>query len=161
MNILEQLNQNIELLTKLSVEKRKSLINWFNKQNIEIQLLIFNEQKNQFFKLKSQAEHHSLIPLASFYLAINLHVEQEKQFDKKNASHSLQNLSKLTSFEIKKNKTMRAKEKREKLLNLISILKTLRAEKYSLRGISRYLRSKHRFDVSHAYIADFLKEFDL
>ena len=39
---------SLEFHAKLSKEKRKTLINWFNKQNIEFQILIFDEQKINF-----------------------------------------------------------------------------------------------------------------
>ena len=37
----EELSLKFQSLTKLSVEQRKKLINWFYKQNLEVQLLIF------------------------------------------------------------------------------------------------------------------------
>ena len=61
---------SFEFHTKLSKEQRKTLINWFNKQNIEFQILIFDEQKNQFFKLKNEGIDKKLLSLASFLLAI-------------------------------------------------------------------------------------------
>ena len=42
---------SLEFYTKLSQEQRKRLINWFKNQNVEFQILIFEEQRNQFFKL--------------------------------------------------------------------------------------------------------------
>ena len=45
---------SLEFHTKLSKEQRKKLINWFNKQNVEFQIMIFEEQRNQYFKLKNE-----------------------------------------------------------------------------------------------------------
>ena len=61
---------SLEFHTKLSKEQRKTLINWFNKQNIEFQILIFDEQKNQFFKLKNEGIDKKLLSLVSYLLAI-------------------------------------------------------------------------------------------
>jgi hypothetical protein len=160
MNI-NQLNQNIELQTKLSIEKRRSLVNWFNKQNVEIQLLVFNEQKNQYFKLKSTIEDQNIVSICAYYLAIAEFYNKEIVMNKKNKSQSLDNISKHLNLEIKKAKKLRKKEKREKLLNLISVVERLKDDGYSLRNISKYLAAKHRFNVSHVYIANFIKEFEL
>ena len=43
---------SLEFHTKLSKEQRKKLINWFNKQNVEFQIMVFEEQRNQYFKMK-------------------------------------------------------------------------------------------------------------
>ena len=69
---------NLELHTKLSKEQRKSLINWFNKQNIEFQILIFDEQKNQYFKLKNEVINKNFLSLASFLLAIKYFYNKEQ-----------------------------------------------------------------------------------
>ena len=65
-----ELSLKFQSLTKLSVEQRKKLINWFYKQNLEVQLLIFEEQRNQFFKLKNDGADKSLISFASFLLVM-------------------------------------------------------------------------------------------
>ena len=60
----------LEFHTKLSKEERKRHINWFNKQNIEFQIMIFDEQKNQFFKLTIA---HKLFKLTCFNLTLLKH----------------------------------------------------------------------------------------
>ena len=61
---------SLEFRTKISEVQRKKLINWFKNQNIEVQILIFDEQKNQFFKLKNEGAHKNILSLASFLSAI-------------------------------------------------------------------------------------------
>ncbi|NBK99018.1 MAG: hypothetical protein EOM50_13560, partial [Erysipelotrichia bacterium] len=77
---------SLEFHTKLSKEQRKTLINWFNKQNIEFQILIFDEQKNQFFKLKNEGIDKKLLSLASYFLAIKHFYDKEQLLKSKNKS---------------------------------------------------------------------------
>lgn len=61
-------------------------------------------------------------------------------------------------MKLKKHKKLRKKEKREKLLNIWSVVQKLKSEKYSFRDISQYIRQRHRFDVSHTYISKMWRE---
>ena len=85
---------------------------------------------------------------------------QERQLKEKNKSQSLDLLGNISNFSIKQHKKIRIKEKREKLLNLWSVVQKLKLEKYSFREISKYIRQRHRFDVSHSYIAKLWKEIE-
>jgi len=78
-NIVDsEILSSLEFHTKLSKEQQKTLINWFNKQNIEFQILIFDEQKNQFFKLKNEGIDKKLLSLASYLLAIKHFYDKEQ-----------------------------------------------------------------------------------
>ena len=116
---------NLELHTKLSKEQRKSLINWFNKQNIEFQILIFDEQKNQYFKLKNEVINKNLLSLASFLLAIKYFYNKEQLLKSKNKSETLNELGNLSKIEKIKLKKERTKYKLQVLLTLHSVILTL------------------------------------
>jgi len=75
--------KQIEQQTKFSLKKRKSLINFFNKQNISIHVDIFKEQRNQFFALKNQYELSDITALAAFYNAIDIFYKKETILNKK------------------------------------------------------------------------------
>ena len=158
--MLDILNTKIEQQTALSTNKRKTLVNFFNKQNILIQIDIFKEQRNQFFKLKNKFETSEITSLAAFFQAINTFYETEQLQKKKNKSQDLSSLADISNFAIKKFQTNKLKEKREKLLNVWSVVQKMKAENVSFRKISKYLRSKHRFDVSHSYIRQIWEELN-
>jgi len=143
--------------THISKKEQKKLINWFSRQNISIQIDIFAEQKNQFFKLKNECEE-DIVPLAAFLLAISYFYLFEASQNSKNRQNGLSHSSKVSKFLVKKAKKERYKEKYEKLLNLWSVVENLKAEEFSFRQISNYLRGHHRFDVSHTYIHNLWEE---
>lgn len=160
---MSKINEKYESLvqcTKLSKKSQKKLINWFNKQNILIQIDVFYEQKNQFFKIRDIGFDDKIVPLAAFLLAINSLYLREIEQKSKNKETDLGKSRKTTEFSIKKVQKVRYKEKHEKLLNLWTIVINLRAESFSFRQISAYLKSRHRFVVSHTYIRNLWKELE-
>ncbi|MFK5937898.1 MAG: hypothetical protein QM497_05805 [Sulfurimonas sp.] len=146
--------------TKLSKQEQKKLINWFSRQNIAVQIDIFEEQKNQFFKLKSDCREVQIVPLAAFLLAIQYFYSLVFSKNNKNKQDNLNGSAKISMFTIKKAKKIRKKEKREKLLNLWSIIIDLREEGFSFREISEHLKGRHRLNVSHTYIINLWKELE-
>lgn len=149
--------------TKLSAGNKKKLVNWFNKQNILVQTDIFKEQKNQFFKLSNTSNSEAsneLMALSAFYLSIDDFYQKEQIIKKKNTSQNLSSLKGVSTFAIKQAKKDKYIEKREKLLNKWSTVKELKEQSYSYREISKYLSSKHRFEVSHTYIQKQWKELE-
>ncbi|MFA6742510.1 MAG: hypothetical protein WC149_06975 [Arcobacteraceae bacterium] len=158
--IQQNLNTQIEQATACSSEKRKQLVNWFSKQNIEVQIDIFREQRNQFFKLKEKIESNDVLILSSFFLAILNFYRQDRQLKGKNKSQNINSLVNISNFSIKKHKKVKIKEKREKLLNLWSVIQKLKSEEYSFRSIAQYIRQRHRFEVSHTYIIQIWKELE-
>jgi hypothetical protein len=157
---LEIINTQLEQATACSCEKRKQLIQWFSKQNVDVQIDVFIEQRNQFFKHKGKIESNDVLALSAFFLAILYFKKQEQQLKEKNKSQSLDLLGNISQYEIKKHKKLRKKEKREKLLNIWSVVQKLKSEKYSFRSISQYIRQRHRFEVSHTYISKLWKELE-
>jgi hypothetical protein len=152
--------KNLVHCIKFSKKEQKKLINWFSNQNILIQIDIFEEQKNQFFKLKNKCKEVEVVPLAAFLLAIHYFNSLESEKNSKNKQNNLATSSKISRFAILKAKKERYKEKREKLLNLWSKVQELKAEGFSFRQISDYLRGHHRFEVSHTYIRNVWEELE-
>jgi len=144
--------------TKLSKKNQQKLINWFARQNILVQIDIFSEQKNQFFKVKNQHENLQVVPLAAFLLSIQYFYELETSKNGKSTKTDLTESGKISKFSIKKAKKEKYKEKREKLLDLRSVILELKKAGASLRDISDYLRGRHHFVVSHTYIRDLWEE---
>lgn len=131
-----------------------------SRQNVLVQIDVFKEQKNQFFKLQNQEVNAEIVPLAAFYLAIDKYYQLSDSNNIKNKSNSLEKAGQVSQLYIKKGKKLRKKEKFEKLLDLRHKLIELQEEGYSLRNIKKYLKGAHGFDVSHTYIADRIKEFE-
>lgn len=153
-----ELSLKFQSLTKFSVEQRKKLINWFNKQNLEVQLLIFEEQRNQFFKLKNDGADKSLISFASFLLAIKEFYDKEHQLKSKNKSQTLDKLGNISKIERIKLKEEKYNIKSEKLLTYHSVIKEFHDDCFSLRKIQDHLLKKYRFKVSHTLISKHIKE---
>jgi len=151
---------NLVKCTRLGVKKQKMLVNWFAKQNTPVQIDVFSEQKNQFFKLKGECQEAHIVPLAAFLLSIEHFYSLEASRNSKNKQNDLSALKKVSNFSIKKAKKEKHNEKREKLLNLWSVIQKLRAEDFSFRDISDYLRGHHRLQVSHTYINNTWKELE-
>jgi hypothetical protein len=155
---LEKINKQIEQATACSIEKRKQLLQWFSKQNVELQIDVFKEQQNQFFKHKERIESSDVLALSAFFLAI-IHIhKQEQKLKEKNKSQNLDFLRNISDFSIKTHKKFRKKEKREKLLNIWSVVQKLKSQKFSFRDISKYIKQRHRFEVSHTYISKMWRE---
>lgn len=161
MHSIDEINDKILRITKFSNKYKTKLINWFNRQNDLIKIDIFKEQKNQFFKLKStELKVEEILPLIAFYLAIDKLYNLENLNNQKNRSQNLTKLASISNFSIKKSRKIRIKEKREKLINIWSVVQKLKEENFSLREISEYLKSKYRMNVSHTYIDKIWKELE-
>jgi len=158
MKNIDQYNESFVKITKVSQKQKKQLVSWYNKQNILIQNDVFSEKKNYYFKLRNNGISLDLIPICSFYLALKK-LKKTDDLKFKNKNLNLDSLNKISNNSIKSFKKIKFKEKREKLLNYCNLIKKLRSENFSFRQISDYLRGHHRFEVSHTYIAIFLKEF--
>ena len=158
--MLNKLHTIIEQQTAICSSKQKTLLNYFKKQNIAIQIDIFKEQKNQFFILKNKFEVNETTSLSAFLLANQAFYNKEQLQKMKNKSQNLSSLANISDFSIKKFRKNKLKEKREKLLNIWSVVKKMKAENFSFRQISQYLRSKHRLDVSHSYIRQIWEELN-
>lgn len=155
---INNLNAKIEKITKFSQSRRKVLVSFFNKLNIELQIDVFREQKNHFFMLKNQQIEAELLGYCAFLLSIESYYKLSILSKFKNNSQDLHAIKKLEHIEVKKYRKTKIKEKREKILNYFSFINTLRNDGYSFRSIADALRSKHRLDVSHTYVMSIYKE---
>lgn len=155
-----KLEQSFVSITKLSILETRKLLRWFNNQNLEVQVDIFKEQRNQFFKYAEFSDVKEIVPVASFYMAIQHFFNLGNQAKLKNKSMKLKDIEKSTELSMKQFRKPRVQIKRDKLLNLWSIVTSLKTEGFSFRKISVFLRSKYRFSVSHSYIRSMWNELE-
>ena len=158
--MVDSINLKIEKLTTLSHLKRKSLINWFARQNCLVQNDIFKEQKNQFFKLKQNNEASDILALSSFFLAIENYYNMEQMLKKKNKSSDLKSIKKLSDFSLKQTQKVTHKPIRDALLNHWSIVQNMKNTGSSYRQIEVHLLNTYNTNVSHTYIANLWKEIE-
>ena len=132
--------------TKLSLDGQKKLVNWFNKQQLELKMDIMKKQKNSYFKLKNTKKdiNDSLMTLISFYLAIQSFYHAEKNLRQKNKTMKIE---KIPNKDYKK---PRKRKKREEFLKLLPIIRKWKEKKYGSRRIKNKIKSK--LDISHTYI---------
>lgn len=158
MQKIDELKQLIEQQTCCSTATCRKYINWFNRQNILIQIDVFKEQKNQYFALKNKFGNSEIIQFSAFILGIGMFYEKIKKSKRKNKSTNIDCFYSDSNFYIKKSQKTRKKIKREKILNFWSEIQEMRAQNISFRQICTYIRQKHRFSVSHTYIQNIWKE---
>ncbi|OCL89437.1 hypothetical protein [Arcobacter porcinus] len=152
---------SFELITKISVERRKQLIRWFARQNLDFQFLVFEKQTNYFFKLKNEGIDKKILSFSSFILAIQELYNNEQILKSKNKSQSLDvlgNLSKVEKIKLRKEKVQ---PKLQLLLNLHSVIENLYIEGLSSRKIQEYLFAKHKRSVSHTLISKYISKYIL
>lgn len=150
---------SLEFHTKLSKEQRKSRINWFKNQNVEFQILIFEEQKNQYFKLKNEGANKNILSLASYLLAIKHFHDKEQLLKSKNKSQTLNELGNIAKVEMIKLKKEKPKQKLQLLLSMHSIIEQLHCDGYSTREIGSILLKKYRKKISHSYVNSYIKNY--
>ena len=150
---------SLEFYTKLSQEQRKRLINWFKNQNVEFQILIFDEQRNQFFKLRNEGAAKNILSLASYLLSIKHFYDKEQLLKSKNKSQSLNELENAGKIERVKLKKEKPKQKLQMLLSIHSVILALHNDGYSLRDITQHLQSKYRKTISHTYLSQYINEY--
>ena len=150
---------SLEFCTKLSKEQRKTRINWFKNQNIEFQILIFEEQRNQFFKLKNEGTTKNILSLASFLIAIKHFYDKEQLVRSKNKSQSLNELGNIAKIEMIKLKKEKPKQKLQMLLSMHSVISGLYNDGYSSREIEKILLKRYKKEISHTYVNTYIKEY--
>lgn len=148
-----------EIVTKISIERRKQLIRWFARQNLEFQLLVFEKQSNYYFKLKKEGVDKKILSFASFLLAIAELYNQEQILKTKNKSQSLDKLGNLTKLEKIKQRKEKLQPKLQALLNLHSVLENLYLEGLSTRKIQHFLLTRHKKSISHSLISKYINTY--
>lgn len=152
---------SFELITKISIERRKQLIRWFARQNLDFQFLVFEKQTNYFFKLKNEGIDKKILSFSSFILAIQELYNNEQILKSKNKSQSLDVLGNLSRIEKIKLRKEKVQPKLQMLLNLNSVIESLYLEGLSSRKIQEYLLSKHKKNISHTLISKYIREYIL
>lgn len=138
-----------ERLTRMTKETQNQKLRLFAKVDITTKLKILYAQKQLFYKLNSihGEVDNSVLTLCSLILAIN---DVEKSLSTINL-----NVLKFRSKNIKSN------VKREKILALWSIVRSLKIEqKMSFRDISKYFLKYHRLNVSYSTIYEMWNEIE-
>ena len=150
-----------EIVTKISIERRKQLIRWFARQNLEFQLLVFEKQSNHYFKLKNEGVDKKILSFVSFILSLQELYNNELILKSKNKSQSLDRLSNLSKIEKIKIRKEKLQPKQEMLLNLHSVIENLYLEGFSSRKIQHFLLIRHKKSISHTLISRYIKHYIL
>lgn len=156
MNIQDKLNR----YTGLSHETRTKSLRWLTRQNEGVQLIAFEKQKDFLFGFSNiDEENRSVLYLAAYIMAANSLYLILGQKKRKNKVTSLDKVSDIARLQATQFRHEQRAEKFEKLLNLQGkIVNLIEKEKLSYREVSRFLKTYHRFEVSHSYIATFYHE---
>ena len=136
----------------------KKLVAFFAKQDVVVQINIFKEQRNQFFKYEKKV-HANHLPLYAFLCAISIYYQKFKLKFYKNKTFDIKSQSSLVDVNILKDKKQKICIKRERFLNYISVSKRLREEGYSYRKMSAHFQKYYKYNVSHTYLRKMCKEF--
>ncbi|TDA63241.1 hypothetical protein E0765_08540 [Sulfuricurvum sp. IAE1] len=155
---LNELTHSINTKTVISYKDRQKSIRWLAHQNDQIILDVFKLKKNHFYRLKNveTSQDIVLLDVIAFYLAIKEIVQQSVSINRKNRSKNFGFMRKISQTRAKQLRKPRLSKKREKLLNMQGIiLNLIENEGYSLRNVSNYLLTYHRFSVSHTEIGKF------
>ena len=130
------------------------------RQNEELILIIFQKQKVNYFKLsKTDEENKSILYMASLYLSSEELYTLLQTKNRKNKVQNIKEVKDMTSLQVKQFKCHQKSEKWDKMLNLKNkILELRNEENLSYREIAGFLKTYHRLEVSHSYIATFFNE---
>lgn len=131
----------IENITKSNLDIQNQRLRLFAKVNITTKLKILQYQKQLFHQLKSVHNDvdNAVVTLSSLIIAIDRVV---KELD-------IVNLNAM-KLKVQPNKV---KQKRQKLLDLWAIVRTLKNEQnMSFRLIAKYFQKYNKFEISHSMI---------
>jgi len=138
--------------------EQKVLINFFKKQDLLVQIEIFKEQKNQYFKNKHIVEN-SYLSLFAFFKSIDIFYIKFKKKFYKNKTYDLKSQSSIVEINILKDKKQKQSIKKERFLNYVSVVKKLKNEGYSYRKMSKHFATYYKYDVSHTYLKQMIDKF--
>ncbi|WP_457744884.1 hypothetical protein [Sulfurimonas sp.] len=143
--------------TQIDEQKKGKMVRWLSRQNNEIMYEVFKEQKQQFYRLKNlyQNEDLTLLSTASFIRAIHDIYSKISKKSQKAEEGNLRKIRSSTKLKAKQIKKQTQHPKLDKLFLLQDIIKTFRQEGISYYKISDYLKSQHKFTVSHTTIRNF------
>jgi len=149
---------DIEKESQISMKNQRKLIRWFSRQNYEIWIEVFREQKKYFFKMKNMHDGYDLIDLTllSYITALSDISFKINSKSTKRRESNLKDIKSSIHVRSKQMKICRKRDKYERLLNLKSVIFQLHTiEKMSFYQISNYLKKWHKLEVSHTYLRKF------
>lgn len=153
---------NILAYTNIQISHLKNLDNFWKNQNLTVKYDIFNEKRNEFFKLKNlnPSAELSALEMASFYSAINNFYNLKEKGMKKNKTFSTVEIKKYESFIIKSsNKSPKISKKENFLIDKSSIVQNLIDENRSYREMSNFLKKYYKMTISHTYIKQIIEKY--
>lgn len=159
--------ETLEQLMKLSKEDQKSHLSYLAKCPIEIRLVIFEKQRETFYKI-SQKYKSQLTASDITYMALILTIGTARALEKKLTKKSFGELSLDEIRELSASRAVtflqkitKGSQKHEKLMSYWAIVRTLRLDHtYSYERISLYLKKKHRFSIAPSTIMKKWKEIE-
>lgn len=154
---IDEISKILDIATGISHSDRKSW-HWLSRQNELLFMAVFQAKKSHFYRIKAQGTVQDLvmIDLIAFILAIKEIMDESSLPKRKNRSVDLSKLRKIGAIRAKQFRKVRSNTKREKLLNLHGVIMNLiEIEKYSYRDVAQYLKTYHRFSISHTAVRSF------
>ncbi len=146
----------IEKLTYLNSRERKQAFNSFKSLCLYRQVQLSGKILDQYYKLKIKHKNNIAL-LASMLIVMSKWKKEQKLLNAKNSNMSLDYISIEDTIQETENL---GSEKYERIVTLLPIINKLRESRKSWRIIEKYLQKKHKFDVSHTYLAKKSKELN-
>ena len=161
----ELMLKEIERSTLANQENQNFLLRYFSRLHLDQKLDILNRHRKVLFLRKQQKNNLSINTTSyiALILAIKSYIADEQKLTKKQFDDmTLEEIRELSVHNIKKFKMRKkyAPSKRDKVLGLWSVIKTLREEKISFRDISLYLKKYHKFEIGHSLIHSMWQEME-
>lgn len=154
---LNQLTNTISYETMMGTKDCEKAIKWLSKQNDLIIFEVLKLKKNQFYKLKAEERINDpiVIEMIAFYGSIKEIMAQTKVPNRKNQTGALSSVRKIGITRAQQLRKPRKKVKYEKLLDYQGIvIDLIDNQGYSYRSVKNYLRTYHKFQVSHTKIGE-------
>lgn len=139
----------IENFTRINAESQSRYLRLFIKLDIETKLKIVEQQNVFFYKLHSKNKDvkKAILIYSSFIMGISNVIEKLEDID-------------IFTSKLKA-KSVKTSSKREKIINLWAIVRTLKLEqKMSFRQIASYVKKYHKLTVVHSTIATMWHEIE-
>jgi len=157
----------IERSTLLNHLDQAFMLRYFALQPVKFQLEVLSRHRKILYLIK-QKNTDSEIPInvhsyIALVIAIKSYLSEERKLSKKRFEDmdlseikdiSLRNIEKL------KTKKLKTLSKRDKLIGLWAVVKTLKKQDVSFRDISRYLKRNHNLEIGHSTIHSLWTELE-
>jgi hypothetical protein len=166
LTMIQTTTVGLHRLVKMNEKDQSFLLRYCSRLPLEYRLEIMQRHRRLMFKLReSHAElGNEILSYAAMILSINTFYNEDKQLTQKRFDDlSLEEIGELTLRRIKKydyKYRPTATPKRDRLIGLWAEVKTLKQMNKGFRYISKYLLSKHKFEVGHTLIQTTWKELE-